>query len=128
MYKRSCYSFNMTLTANFSQAKQHCESMGARLVAVNDEEEHNFIRQYLAADRARTTVSWWTSATDEASEGTWVLSGWGDIPAPFITWGPEQPDNYESKEDCAVYWGGNGLFNDLPCTMTANFICETEAT
>ncbi|XP_013421962.1 C-type lectin domain family 10 member A-like [Lingula anatina] len=125
MYKRSCYSFNMTLTANFYQAKQHCESMGASLVAVNDEEEHNFIRQYLAADNARMGADWWTSATDEASEGTWVLSGWGDIPAPFTAWGPGEPNGGDGG-DCVQYW--KRLFDDTHCTYIKNFICETEAT
>ncbi|XP_013382508.1 uncharacterized protein LOC106153210 [Lingula anatina] len=50
LFRSSCYSFNTTLTGTFDEAKAHCETMGARLVAVNDAEEHGFISQYIAAD------------------------------------------------------------------------------
>ncbi|XP_013416381.1 perlucin-like [Lingula anatina] len=118
----------MALKGNFYQAKAHCESMGARLAAVDDEEEHTFIRQYIMADEARNATSWFTAATDEASEGTWVLSGWGDIPAPFTAWGPDEPNNNGGNQDCVQYHKVTKLFDDVQCSYSINFICETEAT
>ncbi|XP_013416380.1 perlucin-like [Lingula anatina] len=117
----------MTLKGNFYQAKAHCESMGARLVAVDDEEEHTFIRQYIMADEARSATSWFTAAT-EASEGTWLLSGWGDIPAPFTAWAPGEPNNNGGNQDCVQYYKATKLFDDIQCSNSINFICETEAT
>ncbi|XP_013397736.1 hepatic lectin-like [Lingula anatina] len=127
-FRTSCYSFNIALKGNFYQAKAHCESMGARLVAVDDEEEHTFIRQYIMADEARNATSWFTAATDEASEGTWVLSGWGDIPAPFTAWGPGEPNSKGGNQDCVQYYKTTKLFDDVQCSYSINFICETEAT
>ncbi|XP_013416388.1 brevican core protein [Lingula anatina] len=127
-FRTSCYSFNMTLKGNFYQAKAHCESMGARLVAVDDEEEHTFIRQYIMTDEARSATSWFTATTDEASEGTWVLSGWGDIPAPFTAWGPGEPNNNRGNQDCVQYYKVTKLFDDIQCSDSINFICETEET
>ncbi|XP_013406056.1 uncharacterized protein LOC106170630 isoform X2 [Lingula anatina] len=127
MFGTSCYSFNTTLDGSFYKGKVSCESIGARLVAVNDEKEHRFITQYLAADVARSDRCWWTSATDEASEGRWVLSGWGNIPAPFTAWYPGAPDNEGGNEDCAKYLRDRDYWDDSQCSKICNFICETDA-
>lgn len=46
----------------------------------------------------------------------------------LLPWGPDQPDNWEDKEDCVHIRGSDhiepGKFNDDICTTTREFICK----
>lgn len=53
---------------------------------------------------------------------------WIDCSSPtgFTNWGPEQPDNYNDKEDCTLitsdwYW------NDWDCDDKVTYLCEINA-
>jgi hypothetical protein len=67
----------------------------------------------------------WLDLSDAAAEGTFVSAD--GRPAPFVTWGPGQPDNAGGTEHCvelitddpaAPFW------NDLPCDLPRGVACE----
>ena len=67
--------------------------------------------------------------TDQASEGTWVCDGTGEIIAraglvnPLFVSG--QPDNYGGIEHCAVSWrSGDFLLGDARCGAQYYYLCE----
>nr|CAD7397539.1 unnamed protein product [Timema poppensis] len=74
----------------------------------------------------------WTSGTDQASEGTffWMSTG---RPLTFTNWNTGEPNNfvYENGEEehCLELWNrdGKGLkWNDTPCSFETFFVCEVQ--
>ncbi|XP_060773194.1 macrophage mannose receptor 1-like [Neoarius graeffei] len=45
--------------------------------------------------------------------------------ASNIPWQPGQPNNYYGRENCAMLYTSNGLFQDDPCTTQRYFFCHT---
>lgn len=45
----------------------------------------------------------------------------------FTDWSPNQPDNYMSHQDCAMFFlSDNYHWNDHYCDVKAGYICERE--
>ena len=60
---------------------------------------------------------------DIAVEGRWVLSSTG-YTAVYFNWAPSEPNNSLNREDCVVFYGNNGKWNDWKCSGSTYFMCE----
>ncbi|XP_062597900.1 perlucin-like protein [Saccostrea cucullata] len=74
-----------------------------------------------------TTRGYWIGLSDIVFEGEWVWTS-TQTTASFKDWSPNQPDNYQSHQDCAMFFTPDNFhWNDHFCTVKAGFICEMEA-
>ena len=67
----------------------------------------------------------WIGFTDAATEGTfeWTLPYKGGTSKKFTNWKTEEPNDYNSDEDCATL-SSSGFWNDNPCQHDKPFVCE----
>jgi hypothetical protein len=105
------------------EARNLAESLGGRLVVVNDAAENQFITDTFLVQLG--VPSFWLGATDFNMEGTF---GWIDgSPFAYTNWLFGEPNDAGGDEDCAATIGAeNGLavWNDLSCSMTRRAIIE----
>ncbi|XP_060067342.1 perlucin-like [Ylistrum balloti] len=126
-YETSCYFF-VDIQEAWQDASSHCEAFDAQLAAIETEREDNFIRNHLLilhAHDSTASVRYWLDGTDIATETEWT---WAYSEEPIIgytNWCPNQPDNYNSVEDCLrlARFCGFG-WDDGNCEAKHFFICE----
>ncbi|XP_068128059.1 asialoglycoprotein receptor 1-like [Hyperolius riggenbachi] len=118
----NCYLLSSQYLS-WSQSKTACETKGAILVVVNNEEEKMFLRDY--AD-GRT---FWIGLTDVDGAWKWVDGTSYDLTPKF--WMPGQPDEWFGHglgggEDCAQMKFGND-WNDDHCSKSFRYMCEKKS-
>ena len=42
----------------------------------------------------------------------------------FINWCSHEPNNYANGKDCVELKPTTGCWNDIPCQLKAQFVCE----
>uniref|UniRef100_A0A8C7YLL6 C-type lectin domain-containing protein n=1 Tax=Oryzias sinensis TaxID=183150 RepID=A0A8C7YLL6_9TELE len=104
----SCY-FLSEESKSWDEAREFCRARGAYLVVINTKEENQNI---------------WIGLTDRDLEGTWKWVDGSSLTLQF--WGSDQPDNHKGGEDCGHMLAYNGLWNDVTCSFTMQWICEKE--
>jgi hypothetical protein len=62
---------------------------------------------------------------DIQEEGNWVWIG-SKTQASYINWRPTEPNN-GVDENCVVIDGTVGQWNDTPCHLAYNYICEKDS-
>lgn len=68
----------------------------------------------------------WTSATDQAKQGSYVWMSTGQ-PFTYTNWALLEPDNVAGAEHCVHLWPAlvkQYTWNDYPCGTALFFICE----
>jgi hypothetical protein len=104
------------------EARNLAESLGGRLVVVNDAAENQFITDSFT--QPLNGAAFWLGATDYSTEGTFV---WIDgTPFVYENWAPGEP-NEAGDEDCASTIGiqnGQAEWNDVPCSSPRRAIIE----
>ncbi|XP_070537336.1 C-type mannose receptor 2-like [Ptychodera flava] len=121
-YGNRCFRVEPAVAITWYDAKIECESLGGSLVIFDTKAVNDFMIPHLPGG------IYWIGLHDMENEGTfiWVnmvlLTTYG-----YSNWGPDQPDNWGSGEDC-VYAGGNGKWFDLICSssQSTGFVCQTE--
>ncbi|XP_042546259.1 mannose-binding protein A-like [Dipodomys spectabilis] len=104
--------------APFAKAKFLCTELGATVAVPKNAEENRAI-QSVAKDTAFLGI------TDEEVEGTFTyVTGGGRL--VYSNWKENEPNDYGSGEDC-VCMRVDGLWNDISCTTSLNFVCEFPA-
>ncbi|KAM4852470.1 mannose-binding protein A-like isoform 1-T2 [Thomomys bottae] len=102
----------------FTKAKLLCEELGAT-VAVPKNAEENTAIQNLAKDNTFLGI------TDVEVEGKFTyVEGGGRL--VYSNWKENEPNDHSSGEDC-VCMRVDGLWNDISCLASLNFICEFPA-
>jgi hypothetical protein len=86
-----------TGTKNWLQAEAEAVSLGGHLVSINDLAEQTFIETMFLTGANDRTI-YWTGATDQALEGTFVWSN--GSPFSYFNWAPGEPNN------CSCVAGG----------------------
>ena len=74
------------------------------------------------------SYGWYTSGSDESSEGNFVWTDTGyPNPLNYTDWHPGQPNNVGSVQDCLLmeYASDNFQWGDVNCNDKHPFICET---
>ena len=94
------------------EAESYAVGLGGHLVAVNDQQEQEWLVQTFGGDK------WmWIGFTDSAEEGIWIWSNGDSV--TYTNWYPGEPnDMWSCGEDYAVMnWESPGYWNDLgPCS------------
>lgn len=100
-------------------AAEYCANQGGALVQIDDADENAVV---LAMATGRLNERWWIGGTDADEEGVFV--GADGLPLAYTNWGPNEPNDGGSGEDC-IELRTDGLWNDTGCTVRVNpFVCE----
>lgn len=100
----------------WTDADAACLGMGKHLVTLETAAEADWL---LPQQPAGAGI--WLGFNDRATEGSWL---WSDGTSSYTRWAAGEPNN-ANNEDCAVSYTNTGLWNDVPCTTTAAFVCES---
>jgi len=121
-FNNSFYYVSKT-TLGWYDAKSTCDSLGARLIEINDQAEHNFVVQ-LVKETIKQSV--WVGGRYVKSEGVWVWDSSGDLIGgdAYTNWAPGQPAA-SSSTSCLQLWKQRGYrWDDYLCKEKTHFICE----
>ena len=122
-FGRSCYkSFNDKMF--WHDAKARCQQYGASLVAINNANEHNFVKS-LTSQLYGDYAVWIGLRRD--SQG--AFSRWDNgQPLTYTRWTSNEPNNIFGDEDCVEMYKYSGGWLDTTCTgdyaRSHPFICE----
>ncbi|XP_030643699.1 C-type lectin domain family 4 member E-like [Chanos chanos] len=107
---------------DWSESRKDCKDRGADLVIVNSWEEQVFLNSL-----KRDSETFWIGLSDLDIEGQWR---WVDNTALSEKyWRKGEPNDIGKNEDCAVFNSsplGLPSWNDQPCSIAINWICERE--
>jgi len=111
---------NIVLSYTFFEAKVACDITEGFLVEINNERENNFTDGLIRDNKARAA---WLGLDDFIVEGDFKFSGSKASP-DYTNWMPNEPNDYQHNEDCAVMEAGAGGWLDIGCEAKVPFICE----
>ncbi|CAH1778789.1 unnamed protein product [Owenia fusiformis] len=130
----SCYNFVISEKTTWYNALTFCNSMDANLVAIDSEEEYNFLRSEIQGrgiigDGATTGNSFFIGGN--FLNGGWQWAGgpsWKTKPilyAPWsTTWSSPEPNDVNA-ERCTVLYGGEQFkLHNWNCGFEFHYICE----
>ncbi|XP_016987980.1 CD209 antigen-like protein B [Drosophila rhopaloa] len=103
---------------NWVDAESSCREMGAHLASIKDQEEMDAIKVKLTNDR------YWLGISDRVTNGKYLSVASGKE-APFLKWGPGEPNNVENNEHCVELLDGS-VMNDNKCSDKYHFICQSD--
>ncbi|XP_076467041.1 low affinity immunoglobulin epsilon Fc receptor-like [Babylonia areolata] len=119
---RSCYVF-LPDRLTWLDAKVLCQSVHGDIVEIETPGENSFVKTLLNDHNAANA---WIGLQDFVVEGDFVWTSAG-LSAEYTNWGPNEPDNYNTGQDCGVIAGSSGQWDDLECTGGLPVVCEMEA-
>ncbi|XP_048769474.2 perlucin-like protein [Ostrea edulis] len=123
-HQSSCYLFMQDVPVDFIEAGSFCQRRASKLVEVETAYENNFLRSHIVGTRPQE--GYWIGLSDIVSEGEWVWTS-TQTKASFVDWTPNQPDNSQGHQDCAMFFAPDGFhWNDHFCTVKAGYICEMD--
>lgn len=115
---------------NWVTASNLCINEQFRLVRIDDQAEHTYIRT--TANTAIGNVDLWLGASDTVVEGAWIWpdglqfwaggSGGTAVNGLFELWASGEPNN-DDNEDCGELRTSNE-WNDVTCGEVQAFVCE----
>jgi len=118
------------VAGTWAAAQARCATELFRLVRVDDQAEHAYVRT--TATAAIGNVDLWIGATDAPVEGVWRwedsaqfwqgTAGGTAVGGLFEAWGNGEPNN-DGAEDCGELRAGND-WNDVACSESQAFVCE----
>ena len=101
---------------NWDQAQTYAESLGGRLVTIDDEAENQWLTSTFGSEM------YFIGANDVAVEGNFT---WTDGSAlNYSNWLPGEPNNWENREDHAVIDGQTGNWLDWDGQVNQRGIVE----
>ena len=108
----------VTEKKSWSDAREHCFTMGARLAEIRNREEYNAVIW-----RSKQTGNYnWLGATDVEVEGQWVWDSNGDFVRLTKYWSYGRPLFNRRDLNCLAVWD-SGMFG-YNCTKPLSFVCE----
>lgn len=116
----SSYAF-CTFQRTYTDARNECKKRGGDLAVIQDQAENDPLtkQSFMLGGQASR---WYIGLDDLAVEGTFV---WVDgSPVGYASWGVNEPNNSGGLESCVVLYAGDGSWNDQPCSLASDFICE----
>uniref|UniRef100_A0A8C6UL31 C-type lectin domain-containing protein n=1 Tax=Neogobius melanostomus TaxID=47308 RepID=A0A8C6UL31_9GOBI len=118
-----CFKFfDSKLT--WTNAEKSCQSHGANLASIHSIEENKFIVDLIkkATGENRQTF---IGGHDAVQDNLWM---WSDGSVwDYANWGKGEPNNAAGKENCLEINFPETLWNDVPQTLTLNYICSKDA-
>nr|XP_034316860.1 uncharacterized protein LOC117686240 [Crassostrea gigas] len=124
--------FHFNYSANWTQAKEHCDSYDAYLVAINTENENEWLLKTFVGIDIGSLVSCrdgnifhcrsvWTGGTYKADDDNFVWTNSNER-VEIRRWAPNRPDNVKYK-DC-IRFLVDGSWENFFCATNTSFICE----
>ncbi|CAH1793396.1 unnamed protein product [Owenia fusiformis] len=119
----SCYFFENTKKVTWYEANAICQSKGAHLLAIETQEEMNFLK-------TKRRIGYWTGGNMLSNNVyKWQQGGcFYQSPLKYTHWStrgnPPQPDNHRGREKCIMVWEQFYGWADFECTYLLNFVCE----
>ncbi|XP_030760126.1 C-type Lectin CRL-like [Sitophilus oryzae] len=117
----------------FLRAFVLCKENGMELATITSEEEQVALEKYMKGpdnDEVGTGANnrFWLGGTRLGSrnknEFLWLTTGQH---FHYTNWHPNQPDNYDNKEEClqlAYYSNDKYLWNDMRCDLKMKYVCQ----
>ena len=115
----------------WSDAKDHCERIGRRLLTTSSKKEVDDLKDYLNSrvwDGRPDIQFWnlWLAATDLDPKGVWTWqTSKQDLNSTYTTWANGEPSGGE--EHCMelklIYFDAT-WWNDVKCEVKKRYICE----
>uniref|UniRef100_A0A8C1NTK1 Galactose-specific lectin nattectin-like n=1 Tax=Cyprinus carpio TaxID=7962 RepID=A0A8C1NTK1_CYPCA len=124
-YNGRCFRF-FNYQHSWIDAEKQCLGYDGNLASVHSYEEYTFI-QDLVKSQTHASTTTWLGGYDCVKEGTWLWSDGSKLNIEI--WAPEQPDNYNGKENCLgmnQYPSNN--WNDYSCADEKPFVCVKKYT
>ena len=114
---------------DYGGAFTYCSSIGGKLFEPKDEATnaivYNAAKDSFIATDAIPNVDYWIGIDDIDEEGNFKYNS-DKSPIQWNNWGPANPDDHGSGEDCVNYhhnWPKK--WNDRSCSYETGFICES---
>ncbi|XP_078574309.1 adhesion G protein-coupled receptor L3-like isoform X5 [Branchiostoma floridae x Branchiostoma japonicum] len=117
----SCYKFHINDRKSWEEARQTCREESSELVSIETEEEHDFLRALTV--NGLYSDSFWTSGTDESSEGVFKWNATGSN-VTAGGWKTGEPNGRRNENCIELRRQHNFLWNDARCEHKNFFICE----
>lgn len=123
-----------SLEKNWSDAREHCKSIGMQLLATRTKKDVDAIEKYLnnrifgAGPFEHFNWNLWLDATDQAKEGEWKwITAGENLNLTYTTWGAGEPNgrNWENCLELMFISGYLTFWNDSKCNHRKRYICET---
>lgn len=117
----SCYRIFDTPTAKWSDARSHCQNLGADLSVIRSAEEDNFILDLITKQNTVTRGGAWLGLhRNNDSKLYWIDGTVTPLEGVYSGWISGQPDNHRGSENCAHMYGkgpNTGKWNDVNCDV-----------
>ncbi|XP_029976933.1 galactose-specific lectin nattectin-like [Salarias fasciatus] len=121
-FKDRCYRY-VAADKTWADAELYCVSLGANLVSIHSEEEHNFVNWLIKSLNPEQSYTW-IGLSDVHKEGAWMWSDGSRF--NFAVWDVGQPDNCQRIEHCGhTNYGKLFRWNDTPCSILFRFVCAS---
>ncbi|CAH1239457.1 CLEC10A [Branchiostoma lanceolatum] len=118
-----CFGLS-TDTKNYADARSACQAAGRHLAMPKDPETNGFLVEQIKNTYSSGSFAWF-GLTDQVQEGTFVWEDGTPLGNGWSDWAPEQPDDYQSAEDCVHWTADQGyMWNDYPCSENTYYVCE----
>jgi hypothetical protein len=114
--QRSLYQFCES-RATWNSAFSTCASIGYALVTIDNDNENDFVEDFLEENELSSV---WIGLNDRADEGVFVWASGSD--SPYRNWADSEPNN-QGNED-AVHMYPDGEWNDEGVNTEFAFVCE----
>ncbi|CAK6949578.1 lactose-binding lectin l-2-like [Scomber scombrus] len=121
-FNNRCYKYVST-HMTWADAELYCVSEKANLVAIQSQEEHDFVKSLIKNfDHAEGRT--WIGLSDTQKEGGWMWSDGGTV--DFVFWDAQQPNNEGGNENCVHNnHGEDRKWNDIECSLTYPSVCAS---
>ncbi|XP_066268489.1 collagen alpha-1(I) chain-like [Branchiostoma lanceolatum] len=117
----TCFKLFNTMKT-FRNAAETCRKDGGTLAMPRDAETNNFL---VSLRQQQRLFYYWIGLHDRHKEGKfeWID---GSALGKYSLWGPGQPDNRNSNEDCVMYYLRQlkREWWDTVCSQLADFFCQ----
>ena len=120
-YGEFCYAY-MKDPKTWSEAEVMCKAVGGYLAEVHTQQENDVLEKIIFENIHKTI---WLGAHDLITEGNWIWAGTGGpVNDTFTFWGPNEPNDTGSREDCMTFNFVHGYWNDDVCVKNMPFVCQ----
>ena len=120
---KSAYYYASKTPLSWFNAQSACNDLGAHLVEINDEAEHDFVVQFV---KDNMDESVWVGGRYVTSEGVWRWDSSMDLIGgdAYTNWAPGQPAD-SSSASCLQLWKERGYkWDDFFCNLSRHFVCD----
>ncbi|ELT87725.1 hypothetical protein CAPTEDRAFT_78188, partial [Capitella teleta] len=112
-------------TGDMQHAREQCSSFGATVASVHDVNEELFVEWLAMSEQSIDGISCGVNGSmylGLTSNGIgWVWDD--DSTFDFNNWGTGEPSD-DSDSRCVVLVTPEKVWNDVPCNITAGYICK----